>query len=224
MLSVVHVNFIKTLIGTICDYILSSHIIIPRVKLHFLDSLQARLIGVESSNTQDAFIELMHFLAADGFSRVHIMAHSIGARVITCCAPRLEKIVQGVGPKQPGMLPLKIASITLLSPDCELEPFRETLGHKFRSMCPLVTIYGDRTDQALAVAEVANWAIDFFVLRDRRIKTVNSNSTCSMSDSKVDSEMGVQRTTSRGMGSTSLEGQDKSQGLGSRIEKVRCGG
>lgn len=182
--------------------------------------LQARLRTVQSPETLDAFIELMHFLSADGFSRVHIMAHSIGARVLTGAASRLEKVVQGVGPEQSGRLPLKIASITLLSPDCDLEPFRRTLGHKFRALCPLVTIYGDRTDQALSYAEMANWAIDFFISRSRKREGLNSSSS---HGSKISSEAEIERTLTESIEPPLLGVQDNSTRLGSRIEKVRCG-
>lgn len=132
--------------------------------------------GVESDNTLDAFEELFRFLVADGFTRVHIMAHSIGVRIVIGAIPRLEKILIGNGPKQSGKLPLKVASITLLSPDCDLEPFRADRGHRLRGLSPLVTIYGDRTDWALSIAEVANWLIDRILLgrKPGTMHTVNS--------------------------------------------------
>lgn len=133
---------------------------------------------MEADQTLDAFEEVMRFLVADGFTRVHIMAHSLGVRIVTGAVSRLEKLLNGSGPKQPGKLQLKVASITLLSPDCELEPFRADIGHRLRGLSPLVTIYGDRTDWALSVAEVANWLIDRLLIGKKpgKMQAVDSTS------------------------------------------------
>ena len=67
----------------------------------------------------------MHFitdLSNAGFSRVHIIAHSMGARILNTAAPGLQDVC-GDGPDQ-----LNIQTVTMLNPDCELNEFTKAGG------------------------------------------------------------------------------------------------
>lgn len=75
----------------------------------------------------------MRFLVHNGFGHVHIMAHSLGVRVLMASLRTLENNIQTCDVSDQinsDKLPLKIATITLLSPDLELVPFQRDLGHQ----------------------------------------------------------------------------------------------
>ncbi|CAD7695817.1 unnamed protein product [Ostreobium quekettii] len=139
---------------------------------NYFSYLQARFGAAECDRTRDAFIQCLRSLAAHKFRTVHLMTHSCGLRVVTYALSTLEEIIPSpVGLSPPGTLPLKIATITLMNPDFELEDFRLEIGHRLRALCPVVTIYGDKTDGALLFAEIANTLIEFFLpKRVERVK------------------------------------------------------
>lgn len=116
----------------------------------------------------ERLVEALWQLQLDGARRVHLFGHSMGARVVAAAAPRLAALFQPIdlaagadaaAPAQPagalsieksypfGAGVLELASVTLLSPDMELGEFVGRAGPALRSVCPLITIYGDRCDQ-----------------------------------------------------------------------------
>ena len=51
---------------------------------------------------------------------------------------------------------LKLASVTFLSPDMDYGEFVGRCGPRLRSVCPLVTVYGDVNDSALNLSTFTN--------------------------------------------------------------------
>lgn len=118
------------------------------------------------------FEDALEHLRADGCRGVHLIGHSMGARVLAAAAQRLvdlfpaspaatEERLSSAEPRYgPGILDL--ATVTFLSPDLELGDFVGHTGPLLRSICDVVTVYGDSNDDALGWAAYMNsWLYRF---------------------------------------------------------------
>lgn len=112
----------------------------------------------------ESFQDAITHLRGDGCRRLHIIAHSMGARILSTAADRLPSLFSRVS-TQPDTSDdnirgsdtgVELASITFLSPDIEYGEFVERCGPILRSICPLITIYGDVNDEALVYASFFN--------------------------------------------------------------------
>ena len=112
------------------------------------------------------FEDALEHLRADGCRRVHLIGHSMGARVLSAAAQRLvdlfpaspaateERRSEETPRYGPGVL--ELATVTFLSPDLELGDFVGRSGPMLRSICDVVTVYGDANDDALGWAALMN--------------------------------------------------------------------
>ena len=107
-------------------------------------------------------IEALEQLQADGCRRVHVFGHSMGARVVATASDRLADVFQKLpfrDASEPGVgknSKMQLASMTFLSPDMDYGEFVGHCGPVLRSLCPLVTIYGNKNDSALTISATSN--------------------------------------------------------------------
>ncbi|KXZ55758.1 hypothetical protein GPECTOR_2g1308 [Gonium pectorale] len=114
----------------------------------------ARYRAAEAPETGLALAAAVRALAADGFRGLHIVVHSMGTRVLGNALPHLEALLgEGGAAPSSGM---RLRSITICNPDYGLKRFTEDFGPRLRALCPLVTLYGDTADGALALSETVN--------------------------------------------------------------------
>jgi esterase/lipase superfamily enzyme len=113
-----------------------------------------------SKRVGQKFEEALEHLQADGCTRLHIIAHSMGARVVAGAARRIQRLFpQSLDPlAEPrdcevaatfGPRLMDLVSMTFISPDVDFGAFMAQYGPIFRSICALITIYGDPNDDAL---------------------------------------------------------------------------
>jgi len=137
-------------------------------------------LAQSSTELHDALTDVVVSLAAAGIRRLHVFAHSMGARLM-CSAVRqnarlrqhLIPLRDGASPPQSvrhgdgavasGGLPapdqpkrLELSTCTLLHPEHDLHAFVEQDYEPLRAHCPCVTIYLDTRDTALLMAEFVN--------------------------------------------------------------------
>lgn len=133
-----------------------------------MQSLKVTASGYVAQHFEDA----LEHLRADGCHAVHLIGHSMGARVLAAAAQRLadlfpaspagtEERRSSAEPRYgPGVLDL--ATVTFLSPDLELGDFVGRTGPLLRSICDVVTVYGDSNDDALGwAAHMNSWLYRF---------------------------------------------------------------
>jgi esterase/lipase superfamily enzyme len=110
-------------------------------------------------------IEALEYLEESGCRRVHMFGHSMGARAVAGAAERLGKFFPEVpagDPSSPAEMTkdgngrMILATMTFLSPDMDYGDFVGRCGPILRSVCPLVTIYGDSGDSALGISAASN--------------------------------------------------------------------
>ena len=119
-----------------------------------------------SKETHEALATFFQSLAAAGIQRVHVFAHSMGARLFCSALPKvlplfkpLEDHPTSSSSHEGGGAPqLKLSTLTLLHPEHDLHTFIERDYPDVRNVCEVITLYMDRSDQALAWAEVFNKA------------------------------------------------------------------
>ena len=110
-------------------------------------------------------------LAEAGIRKLHVFAHSMGARVFCTALPFIEEhLLGGRSSAAHGDLAeasdasarstprLKLSTCTLLHPEHDLDTFIQRDYKLLRSVCEVITLYMDRKDNALAWAEVLNRA------------------------------------------------------------------
>ena len=102
----------------------------------------------------DDLLHLLESLAASGITRVHILAHSMGAAVLLHALPRL---LAAPSFERSGV---RLANVVLLSPDFPLHAFEEGTTRLLEFLAAahgtLTTIYGDRHDKPLGYGELMN--------------------------------------------------------------------
>ena len=97
-------------------------------------------------------LTLLAALRANGVRVVHVLAHSMGARVLCAALPQLLAArSELLGPGG-----LHLANIALLSPDVSTRDFLGTHLPLMRRLGALPTVYGDRHDRPLYYAQVCN--------------------------------------------------------------------
>ena len=130
-----------------------------------------------------ALAQMIKELAAAGIRRLHVFAHSMGARLFCAALPLIEEFL--IGGRASGERPpqhantrtdaadvraaaadatppthhrLQLSTCTLLHPEHDLHTFIRRDYPPLRALCEVVTLYMDRSDQALWWAEVFNRA------------------------------------------------------------------
>lgn len=133
-----------------------------------MQSLKVTASGYVAQHFEDA----LEHLRADGCHSVHLIGHSMGARVLAAAAQRLVDLFPAAPaatePRRSAAAPrygpgaLRLATVTLLSPDLELGDFVGRCGPMLRSICDVVTVYGDSNDDALGwAAHMNSWLYRF---------------------------------------------------------------
>lgn len=113
----------------------------------------------KSTETHAALASMIASLKAAGIRKLHIWAHSMGARLLCNALPR---VIELLAPTDPGTSVnesepcLQLSTCTLLHPEHDLHTFIARDFAKLRNFCPHITIYLDQHDQALGTAEVLN--------------------------------------------------------------------
>lgn len=122
----------------------------------------------ESDKVCESLQKVISSFAEHGFSKVHIIVHSMGARVVTHAAATgaLEKVFAPTGDSPSSTLsefdkeevdPLKpiieLGSVTFINPEASLDRFINQAYDKLRAVCPLITMYGNGKDIALSSAQ-----------------------------------------------------------------------
>ena len=113
-----------------------------------LSYLAAARTAAEPCMAED-LLRLMHGLHAHGVRTIHLLAHSMGARLVMHALPALQAsplFAQAGG--------LVLGSTVLLSPDYPLASFVESGVASLAALGTATTIYGDRHDQPLHYSEM----------------------------------------------------------------------
>jgi len=119
----------------------------------------------------DDFVNFIRSLIASGVRQVHVLAHSMGARLIFSSLEKLEPYLvlaekKRGSVKNPGMKKVashtnasecvRLSTCTLMNPDASLQQFLDKDFTALRRVCSHITLYGDNTDGALFWSETFN--------------------------------------------------------------------
>ncbi|KAJ3269614.1 hypothetical protein HDV01_001175 [Terramyces sp. JEL0728] len=125
------------------------------------------LIGVlravriaQSQQVVEDFLKFIQELHRAGFTKIHLICHSMGARVVNAACKDFHKIFKTNSQdrrssstlSQAGHLPV-LSSLTYINPEALLTPFCEEYIDIMRNHTHLITIYGNNRDIALKTAE-----------------------------------------------------------------------
>ncbi|KAJ3359418.1 hypothetical protein HDU91_004942 [Kappamyces sp. JEL0680] len=120
----------------------------------------------ESPRVLQDFKTILKNFIAHGFTKIHLVSHSMGARIVCQAAsagifkevfakpsvrPSMETVLVSDSADTPR---LELCSVTFLSPETPLRAFVEEQFDEIRTFSPLVTMYGSRSDLALRSAEI----------------------------------------------------------------------
>ncbi|KAG5189790.1 hypothetical protein JKP88DRAFT_352986 [Tribonema minus] len=130
----------------------------------------AKTRGATSERTVQDYLQLMRDIADAGITKVHIMTHSMGTRVLMEACWHFDELMKPLGEKTnvresvsesaPGQRPLlKLETVAMLNPDFEEYSFSRPGGtfDQLRRFCPVITVYADAKDGALRVGSIINW-------------------------------------------------------------------
>jgi esterase/lipase superfamily enzyme len=135
----------------------SSHLTPPETSFVFgwptgtvLSYFQATGQGASGATTSKMFAAFLRELAESGIRQVHILAHSMGAKVLLSALDEMKSVFCG------GEGALSLSTCVLMNPDSFLDEFKESQYQKLRAMTDHITLYADRDDGALLWSEVVN--------------------------------------------------------------------
>eukprot|EP00192_Tetraselmis_astigmatica_P010092 CAMPEP_0117654190 /NCGR_PEP_ID=MMETSP0804-20121206/3612_1 /TAXON_ID=1074897 /ORGANISM="Tetraselmis astigmatica, Strain CCMP880" /LENGTH=821 /DNA_ID=CAMNT_0005460455 /DNA_START=29 /DNA_END=2494 /DNA_ORIENTATION=+ len=148
--------------------------------------------SAESEEVTEDLVDMLRGLDLGGFKRVHILAHSMGVRVLTAAVPKMMELVKGPEKSQQNLVNatpvqtsrrlehgLSIASITLLNPEIGLVDFLNKGAKGLRALSRVVTIYGDLKDNALWSGELWNSLDATFIGGKQEVESgMYEDSTC----------------------------------------------
>ena len=130
-----------------------------------------------SENNRQYFLQMLNGLQAEGISNIHFVSHSLGAQTLMNCfednadgSPSAVSQCFGPAPtsrnnhlsstRELGKLICR--SMTLLNPDFPLMAFKEHAFKSIRRVSSLITIVGDKADQALFWSSLINGGVNRF--------------------------------------------------------------
>ncbi|KAL7541123.1 hypothetical protein ACHAXR_010666 [Thalassiosira sp. AJA248-18] len=127
-----------------------------------------------SENNKKYFLQMLHSLKTEGFLNIHIVTHSLGVQTLMDCfennsdgSPSPVSDCFGQAPANndtssslANVGKLVCRSITLLNPDYPLYAFREHGFRSIRRVSSLITVVGDKTDQALFWSSLINGIVN----------------------------------------------------------------
>lgn len=129
-----------------------------------------------SENNRKYFLQMLNSLAAEGITNIHFVSHSLGVQTLMNCfennadgtpspvsqcfaaAPVSGDMVTPSSTREMGKLICR--SITLLNPDFPLRAFKEHGFKSIRRVTSLITIVGDKADQALFWSSLINGGVN----------------------------------------------------------------
>ncbi|KAL4101933.1 hypothetical protein PRIC1_005681 [Phytophthora ramorum] len=121
---------------------------------------QAKQVGCESARTRDDFIKFLRSLIEAGYTKLNIVAHSMGARIFFNCLSQgcFEEVFVPIATTSNSNLAvekIRLVSLTLCNPDYGLNEFVTMDGafDRARHFCSLITLYADTMDGALFHSE-----------------------------------------------------------------------
>lgn len=115
-------------------------------------SYLAAMAAVDDPRMADDLGSLLRALRDNGVRKVHMLAHSMGARLLLQALPTLSAmpLIASGG--------LTIANVVLLSPDVPLQTFHDRgVPRSLEALGGRVTVYGDRHDRPLSYSETFHW-------------------------------------------------------------------
>ncbi|KAJ3256012.1 hypothetical protein HK103_005819 [Boothiomyces macroporosus] len=105
----------------------------------------------QNDNIQENLIKFLLELKSLGYTKVHLLCHSMGARVVTKFAANIHRVFKKTNDTQDSF---KLCDLTFLNPEALLNKFCSEQYHIFREYTDLITIYGSSNDVALRSAEI----------------------------------------------------------------------
>ncbi|GFE54785.1 hypothetical protein BaOVIS_021890 [Babesia ovis] len=121
---------------------------------------------------EESFCELVSELLKMGIKRLHVIAHSCGARVffkVFKAAIRRGLVVSALGVNDPVVAPnveknasnneglaIRMDTLVLLNPDFPMEKFRDHDYFIVRSYCDHIVMYADTRDHCLYISQLYN--------------------------------------------------------------------
>jgi len=130
-----------------------------------------------TENNKRYFLQMLRGLQSEGIQNIHIVTHSLGVQTLMSVfqdnndgSPTSSLVSRCFGPapthedQSPSVAELgKLVcrSITLLNPDYPVLAFREHGFRSIRRVASLITVVGDKTDQALWWSSVLNGITSF---------------------------------------------------------------
>lgn len=161
---------------------------------------QAKANGARATRTSHDLLTFLQSLIQAGYTRVHFLCHSMGTHVLGAAFQELDTRdwdrvcvpEEDLTPSQSSRK-LEISTVTLLNPDYSLEEFiRPEWGFydQLRRYCPIITMYGDRTDTALLCSEIySRWtAARFEPSLGRRVHDLSRDTLSDLISSPVESQ------------------------------------
>lgn len=130
---------------------------------------QASIISA-SENNRAYFLQMLRGLQSEGIQNIHIVSHSLGVQTLMNVfednsdgSPSLVSQCFGPAPTNGDasrsaleLGKLNARSITMLNPDFPVHAFRERGFRSIRRVASLITVVGDRADQALFWSSLLN--------------------------------------------------------------------
>ena len=120
---------------------------------NLVDYWAARKI-VYKQEACDMLILFLSKLAAEGFTKIHILCHSMGSNLVCNSTDKFGQVFRDAGEDcltTDGKS--KLGSLTFLNPETPLQEFREIHLQNIQKYTKLITIYGAENDVALIASE-----------------------------------------------------------------------
>lgn len=102
--------------------------------------------SVTSDRVVGDFEAVLENLRDAGVRVVHVLAHSLGARLLHCLLERGTRVFDG----------MQLRTVVLLNPDCALDDFVRGDYDRIAAVCDRITVYADHLDGALWYSEFFN--------------------------------------------------------------------
>jgi hypothetical protein len=119
------------------------------------------IILAEQQQIRDDFVNTVRNLAKSGISKVHILCHSLGARVVMNASADFYKCFRLISQQSNDDLEvdglIELGSMTIMNPEAPLDIFKSVRLPNLKFFTDLVTVYANNGDVALTAAEFYNW-------------------------------------------------------------------
>lgn len=121
--------------------------------MHSVRYFRARERARDAAVADDLSLMLSELRAQGGYETLHLVGHSMGAIVLLeALAREFHGRVRPLVSTEDDARP-RVATLTLLNPDADLEPFRAHQARHLAQYCDRVTVYADTSDAVLWLSE-----------------------------------------------------------------------